>query len=1545
MCEADRKKLQSVQSSNDFKVSELQTAADQAREECTKKRWQYKWKGRSVCLRDVCEKTVKWIQLFVQVGDAAVQYDPTHAALPWAGVRFLLQIAITDFVRYDFVVNGAETIAHLIGRYAILEGLYLHRISDSTTKLKEALIEVYALILQYLSKVKDYFDQNTVKRMIKSMGPSGKFEELLDKIRSGQNNVNQVTDLVDAEDRNKLRESLSAMSLNQNEYYTDLRRLLDDVDGPMARLGSQLETVEDHLEKSKRVDILRQISSLPYMQYHEQTRKGFLEGTGQWLLHDPIYAQWKKDSDCSILWLHGIPGSGKSKLVSIVIEDIMRGYGCGENPPPAYFYCSRNPAERERSDPAAIMASIVRQLASLEPGYPLLSPVVKKYNEKEGSGFASGGFRLEESCALILELAEEYPVIFIVLDALDECDPETRHELLETLQEIVAESPCLIKIFASSRDDGDLVSLLKGYHNLEISSKRNAEDIENFVRSETEQLVKKGRLLRHSRAKDEMKRLILEKVTEGAAGMWVKSISMSSDIFHQDYTNTPNAHRFRWASMQLEVLCMIKVDADVRKKLGQLPPKLSQLYSTLYKNMLVPTDDIGPSIVRNTFKWLLCSQRSMKSSEFLDALSSSSTTLGEVIRKELVLDLCSNFVVLDSELDVFRLAHLSVREFLENQQEFQPPSCHALAAETCLVALIRHSKTSAGAQFFLDQFDKYLERAESSSMPKYQTRHEKYASDYWGQHCSEANDERLHGVLRTLLQFFLFEESEILRDTAARKSASLSCWAQNFLHRRLLHRRLLYPRDEQLNHVFENYSSTDERCYFLACRYGLGEVVRKCLDQSEMSLAVERCGLWLAAEHAHLDVLKLLLDTNHKPEITEDLIVKVAGAGGKGRKALELLCNGRRKVDITEHVISEAARFASGETMSFLLDQAGEDKIMGKALKGAIENYDDNVLKILLDRGGDTMTTEGLLEWAAGRGRVAALRILLHRAGKVDMSRIVQNEFFHWDTDKLKVILDHDKAFKITSTLFEQAVSSLGAESASLQLLYDRCGELEITEQAMKAATHSTTYENEVLSWLLDHGGHISEAVMLEAASYGFRDDLRLLWDRGGEMTDQVVEAVRDTTGMYKAGKILVMMERGINQNLALQTMSSWISGKDAGLLMQFLLDNDAEFEIGEAMIIESVHQEWCNSEMMHLLLDRCKQGFVPEKVLAAAAENLRHGLELVRSLLNDYTIKVTTSLIIQVAPEYHHRHYTFRLWKLLLHQCPNLEITEDVLISAAGNFDYGLQMMQFLLARHSKLEITEQIMLSMAKNPYYGTELMELVFSRYSSIEITEAVAEAVAQYGTRLGMLQLFDYDRTLQVSEVMVKSALSNEEHDLEVLSLLLDRGGSSHVTDKVCELAAASKDQQIWKMLVERCNLDSELIAKYRRISRLFKAVRESRSDLVEDLILEGVKVDVSDRHGRTPLSTASEEGDTVSVHMLLSAGANANNADNWGRTPLLEAACWGHYDAARVLLEHGARVLVESRSGYTPLSLAEGRGYDNIVELLQRYSPGGDLAPR
>ena len=76
-------------------LSELHTLTEQAREECISKRWKYTRKsGETVIFRDLFGKIVKWIDIFKQVGDTAIQYDPGHVALPWAGVRFLLQVCL-----------------------------------------------------------------------------------------------------------------------------------------------------------------------------------------------------------------------------------------------------------------------------------------------------------------------------------------------------------------------------------------------------------------------------------------------------------------------------------------------------------------------------------------------------------------------------------------------------------------------------------------------------------------------------------------------------------------------------------------------------------------------------------------------------------------------------------------------------------------------------------------------------------------------------------------------------------------------------------------------------------------------------------------------------------------------------------------------------------------------------------------------------------------------------------------------------------------------------------------------------------------------------------------------------------------------------------------------------------------------------------------------------------------------------------------------------------------------------------------------------------
>lgn len=344
------------------------------------------------------------------------------------------------------------------------------------------------------------------------------FKKLGESMDIEQTIVDRCAGLVDAETRNSITETLGSLSANEESNHSQLLSLLHNIDGPTFRMSGQLQRVEDHLDEQKRIEILRWLSSQPYMEHHEQVFKHVLSGSGAWLLQDPLYIQWHKNSASSLLWLHGKVGSGKSTLVSLVIEDAIKRFNAGQASLPVYFYCSRNAAEAERSDPAVILGSITRQLASVQPGLPLLDPVVEKW-KKKGQGFNSNGLQVEESCHLILELIEQYPITTIVIDALDECDPEKRQCLLDTFENMLQDSLGLVKIFVSSRDDQDIVCTLREYPNLDIVSDKNTVDIESFVKTETERLVRKRRLLRNSNAREEFKALIIDRVSKGADGM------------------------------------------------------------------------------------------------------------------------------------------------------------------------------------------------------------------------------------------------------------------------------------------------------------------------------------------------------------------------------------------------------------------------------------------------------------------------------------------------------------------------------------------------------------------------------------------------------------------------------------------------------------------------------------------------------------------------------------------------------------------------------------------------------------------------------------------------------------------------------------------------------------------------------------------------------------------------------------------------------------------------------------------------------------------
>ena len=418
-----------------------------------------------------------------------------------------MQLALNDSDKYAFVIEGASIISHIICRQAVFEDIYLqHENTAASRALRHVLVDLYADIMRYLANIKQYHDSKRLRRVVAS-GLLGKsdLEEQMMSIRKKEETLYRFTSIMDAE--------------TQRGVNSKLVLLLDEINKPLERMSEDLKLLRDGYDEDMRRDILEWISSEPYAQHHQQMKKGLVSGTGQWLLTDDLYLHWVEDSTSSILWLHGIPGSGKSKLASIIIDDVTTRQRDAGNSAAAFFYCSRTPTEPERSNPEVILASIVRQLAWVKNDSPLLPPVVRMFETRKAFGYNFSRLTIDESSELIVELAEYYPVTTIVLDALDECDPATRSDLFDALEKILKMSPELVKVFATSRDDQDITWSLSNYPNIRVSSSKNSADILTFVEAEVESLVKKGKLLRYSQSKETMRALIIDGIQSQAHGM------------------------------------------------------------------------------------------------------------------------------------------------------------------------------------------------------------------------------------------------------------------------------------------------------------------------------------------------------------------------------------------------------------------------------------------------------------------------------------------------------------------------------------------------------------------------------------------------------------------------------------------------------------------------------------------------------------------------------------------------------------------------------------------------------------------------------------------------------------------------------------------------------------------------------------------------------------------------------------------------------------------------------------------------------------------
>jgi len=119
-----------------------------------------------------------------------------------------------------------------------------------------------------------------------------------------------------------------------------------------------------------------------------------------------------------------------------------------------------------------------------------------------------------------------------------------------------------------------------------------------------------------------------------------------------------------------------------------------------------------------------------------------------------------------------------------------------------------------------------------------------------------------------------------------------------------------------------------------------------------------------------------------------------------------------------------------------------------------------------------------------------------------------------------------------------------------------------------------------------------------------------------------------------------------------------------------------------------------------------------------------------------------------------------------------------------------------------------------------------------------------------------------------------------------------------------------------------------------------AVADDLPTLKVALEIGGSAKSVTSRYDGTALIAAAHLGHDGVVRELIRAGAPLDHVNNLGWTALIESIVLGsggarHVATLKALVDAGANVNLADRRGTTPLALASGRGYGEMVVILQK----------
>ncbi|KAJ5206563.1 hypothetical protein N7472_003011 [Penicillium cf. griseofulvum] len=386
---------------------------------------------------EIYGKIFESLKPFKAVLDVGLKNVPP-VALPWAVVSSTLDILEKPAKSGKALYSGVSQVVSRMDWYSSLADQLLRPDSIHSGKplelarseLRKRIVDLYEALLFYQIKSVCYYYRHQFFVFIRGlMG--------LDDWSGGLGDLTRAEEILrnDSQQYNKehikvLLESILITAKDQNGLLREMDREKED---------------RQCLRDLRLIDPRDQIEDI------KDREDTLVEDSYKWILATDEYknfVDWEDPTSPSLLWISGQAGTGKTMLMVGVVQDIKkRRLVSLVAPDISYFFCQGT--NEQLGNASAALRSLLWLLLLQQP--QLISHVRKEY-ETSGQKLFEDSLALKAMGRILEAMLEDHALdrVFLLIDALDECDEKTRQQLLDTVLS-TTRRPSRFKWLISSR--------------------------------------------------------------------------------------------------------------------------------------------------------------------------------------------------------------------------------------------------------------------------------------------------------------------------------------------------------------------------------------------------------------------------------------------------------------------------------------------------------------------------------------------------------------------------------------------------------------------------------------------------------------------------------------------------------------------------------------------------------------------------------------------------------------------------------------------------------------------------------------------------------------------------------------------------------------------------------------------------------------------------------------------------------------------------------------------------------------------------------------